>query len=285
MESSTCISPSPTTATTTATVTTTASKTAGTTAPTATTTDAANAVRTDAVTTTAPKPTRAEQLAPELLAGADRMTAAEFDEAFTAVMPKLRRRLLALTGNPHDADDLLQETYLRLSRRARAQTLARQRHPYAYTCAAALNLLRDAWLHPSRRERCTDRLPEQSWDGGLASREAEAVTVALLRHLSPKEAAAVILVDLDGLSHDVAGERLGAHRGTVQRNRMRGLAKIRAALDAYTTVPDPVPSLKAGATNRAPAPATTNDGSGTACCLQFSRKQWNRNEGEHTCAA
>lgn len=162
----------------------------------------------------------------------DHMTAAEFDEAFTAVMPRLRRRLLALTGNPHDADDLLQETYLRLSRRARAHTLARQQQPYAYTCAAALNLLRDLWRHPSRQERCTDRLPERGWDGGFASREAEAVTAALLRGLSPKEAAAVILIDIEGLTHDMAGERLGAHRGTVQRNRMRGLAKIRAALDA-----------------------------------------------------
>ena len=161
----------------------------------------------------------------------DHMTAAEFDEAFTAVMPRLRRRLLALTGNPHDADDLLQETYLRLSRRARAHTLTRQQQPYAYTCAAALNLLRDLWRHPSRQERCTDRLPERGWDGGFASREAEAVTASLLRGLSPKEAAAVILVDIEGLTHDMAGEQLGAHRGTVQRNRMRGLAKIRAALD------------------------------------------------------
>lgn len=163
---------------------------------------------------------------------ADHMTAAEFDEAFTAAMPRLRRRLLALTGNPHDADDLLQETYLRLSRRARAHTLSRQQQPYAYTCAAALNLMRDLWRHPSRQERCTDRLPERGWDGGFAGREAEAVTAALLRGLSPKEAAAVILVDIEGLTHDMAGERLGAHRGTVQRNRMRGLAKIRAALAA-----------------------------------------------------
>ncbi|MEU6283734.1 RNA polymerase sigma factor [Streptomyces sp. NPDC047028] len=154
----------------------------------------------------------------------------QFDAAFTADMPRLRSRLLALTGDPHDADDLLQETYLRLSRRARGQGLTRQRHPYAYTCAVALNLLRDSWLHPSRRERATDRLPEAGWDGGLGSYEAGATTLALLRLLSPKEAAAVILVDLEGLSHDSAGERLGAHRGTVQRNRMRALAKMRAAL-------------------------------------------------------
>ncbi|WP_426570141.1 RNA polymerase sigma factor [Streptomyces canus] len=174
----------------------------------------------------------------------DHMTAAEFDEAFTAAMPRLRRRLLALTGNPHDADDLLQETYLRLSRRARARTLRRQQQPYAYTCAAALNLLRDLWRHPSRQERCTDRLPERSWDGGFARREAEAAATALLRGLSAKEAAAVILVDIEGLTHDMAGERLGAHRGTVQRNRMRGLAKIRAALDAYEPASASVSSMK-----------------------------------------
>ncbi|WP_376741232.1 RNA polymerase sigma factor [Streptomyces galbus] len=156
----------------------------------------------------------------------------EFDAAFTALMPRLRRRLLALAGNPHDADDLLQEPSLRLPRRARARPLTRQQQPYAYTCATALNLLRDHWRHPARRERCTDRLPEPSWDGGFAGKEAEAVATALLRALSPKEAAAVILVDLEGLTHDMAGERLGTHRGTVQRNRMRGLAKIRAAVGA-----------------------------------------------------
>lgn len=75
-------------------------------------------------------------------------TADEFDAAFTALMPRLRHRLIALTGNPHDADDLLQETYLRLSRRARARTLARQQQPYAYACATALNLLRDHWRRP-----------------------------------------------------------------------------------------------------------------------------------------
>ncbi|MFF5754040.1 RNA polymerase sigma factor [Streptomyces longwoodensis] len=160
-------------------------------------------------------------------------TTDEFDAAFTALMPRLRHRLIALTGNPHDADDLLQETYLRLSRRARARTLARQQQPYAYACATALNLLRDHWRRPARRERCTDRLPEPSWDGGFARKEAEAVATALLRALSPKEAAAVILVDLEGLTHDLAAARLGAHRGTVQRNRMRGLAKIRAAVGAH----------------------------------------------------
>ncbi|MEV7283449.1 sigma-70 family RNA polymerase sigma factor [Streptomyces sp. NPDC093252] len=200
----------------------------------------------------------------------DPMTAAEFDEAFTAVMPRLRRRLLALTGNPHDADDLVQETYLRLSRRARSRTLVRQQQPYAYTCAAALNLLRDLWRHPSRQERCTDRLPERGWDGGFARREAEAVATALLRGLSAKEAAAVILVDIEGLTHDAAALRLGAHRGTVQRNRMRGLAKIRATLHAYEPAApavspaqgaEPGPTARTGRAGRAgqagrPAPDT-----------------------------
>ncbi|MFD5465114.1 RNA polymerase sigma factor [Kitasatospora sp. NPDC127059] len=160
----------------------------------------------------------------------DGMDPAEFDAAFTEAMPRLRRRLLALTGNPHDADDLLQDTYLRLSHRARRRTLTAQQHPYAYASATALNLLRDSWRRPSRRETATGRVPEPDWDGGMERCEARCAALSLLALLSPKEAAAVILVDLEGLSHDAAGERLGAHRGTVQRNRMRGLAKMRAAL-------------------------------------------------------
>ncbi|MFE6871569.1 RNA polymerase sigma factor [Kitasatospora sp. NPDC057692] len=158
------------------------------------------------------------------------MEPAEFDALFTEAMPRLRRRLLALTGNPHDADDLLQDTYVRLSPRARGRALASQRHPFAYASATALNLLRDSWRRPSRRETATARLPEPGWDGGMERCEARCAALELLALLSPKEAAAVILVDLEGLSHDAAGERLGAHRGTVQRNRMRGLARMRAAL-------------------------------------------------------
>ncbi|MFJ4617017.1 RNA polymerase sigma factor [Streptomyces sp. NPDC088812] len=200
-----------------------------------------NSTHTD-ISTRAADPAGADTEAP---ASGDWMTPEEFDRAFTAAMPRLRRRLLALTGDPHDADDLLQDTYLRLARRAHARRLARQRHAYAYTCVAALNLLRDSWQQASRREVCCERLPDRGWDGGLALREAESAVVDLLRGLSAKEAAAVILVDIEGLSHDTAGIRLGTHRGTVQRNRQRALAKIRAALQAYGPLPDTVSSTKA----------------------------------------
>ncbi|WP_128379295.1 RNA polymerase sigma factor [Streptomyces cavernae] len=228
---------------------------------------------------TNPSTTNTHTVVPET---GDWMTPEEFDTVFTAAMPRLRRRLLAMTGDPHDADDLLQETYVRLAHRAHTRRLARQRHTYAYTCVAALNLLRDSWQHSSRREQCSDRLPEQGWDGGLALREAESTVLDLLRSLSPKEAAAVILVDLEGLSHDTAGERLGAHRGTVQRNRMRGLAKIRTALGAYGPPPGTVASTKAegGAHGGSDpvAPARTASGRTTP-------HQNNRKLTEGTCAA
>ncbi|MFE9681860.1 RNA polymerase sigma factor [Streptomyces sp. NPDC006285] len=248
-----------------------------------------------AMTSSMPESVRRKQTAAETTtdttaekaeAVADHMTAAEFDEAFTAAMPRLRNRLLAMTGNPHDADDLLQETYLRLSRRAHARVLARQDHPYAYTCAAALNLLRDSWLRPSRREHCTDRMPEQSWDGGFAAREAAVVTLALLRGLSPKEAAAVILVDIEGLSHDLAGERLGAHRGTVQRNRMRGLAKIRAEIDAYETPSGRVSMTKDdGPAHHTPTGSGTTDRHPVGRAVQHERTNHDRTQGDTTCAA
>ncbi|MFD7136474.1 RNA polymerase sigma factor [Streptomyces sp. NPDC059894] len=212
-----------------------------------------NSTHTD-ISTRAADPAGADTEAP---ASDDWMTPEEFDRAFTAAMPRLRRRLLALTGDPHDADDLLQDTYLRLARRAHARRLARQQHAYAYTCVAALNLLRDSWQQASRREVCCERLPDRGWDGGLALREAESAVVDLLRGLSAKEAAAVILVDIEGLSHDTAGDRLGTHRGTVQRNRQRALAKIRAALQAYGPLPDTVSSTKA---RRDPAQACPDQG-------------------------
>ncbi|MEE1927524.1 sigma-70 family RNA polymerase sigma factor [Streptomyces sp. TRM 70351] len=193
--------------------------------------------------------------------GTTRMTESEFDEAFAAVMPRLRHRLLTVTGNPYDADDLVQETYLRLSARVRASRLTRPEAPYAYAVTAAVNLLRDSWRSPAHRERCTDQLPDRGWDGGVAACEWQLTLQALLDRLTPKEAAAVILIDVHGMSHDAAAQRLGTHRGSVQRNRQRALAKLRTALGAKNgtsghTRRRSLPSLQRGPL-RADRPAPT----------------------------
>ena len=63
-------------------------------------------------------------------------------------------------------------------------------------------------------------------------REAEWEATRLLGRLSERQAAAVLLVDLDGYTIDQAADILKVHRGTVSRARARALAALRTLVRA-----------------------------------------------------
>lgn len=65
------------------------------------------------------------------------------------------------------------------------------------------------------------------WQGAAEGKE---VVAGLLRHLTSKEASAMLLVDLADRTLEDSARLLGVHKGTVQRNRVRALAKLRAVL-------------------------------------------------------
>jgi RNA polymerase sigma factor (sigma-70 family) len=155
----------------------------------------------------------------------------EFDRTFTDLVPRLYRRALALTGCPHTAEDALHDTYLKLV--ARPERLVSHPLPYAYAYAGVVSVVRDGWrrrqrevLHPELAD-----LTVSSSDDGPARWEADQETARLLAHLTAKQAAVVLLVDVDGYTIDQAAEVLGLHRGTVSRSRRRALDKLRSLLD------------------------------------------------------
>lgn len=153
--------------------------------------------------------------------------AAEFDEVFTRVLGRLYSRIAALVGSAALADDLVQEVYVRLrATERRALRFVRHPNPYGYALATALNLARSHW-RSQRRLVPLEEAPSTPDDGGVADAEAQHEAMRLLRSLTVKEAAVVVLVDLDGYPLDEAARLLGVHKGTAQRNRMRALAKLR----------------------------------------------------------
>ncbi|MET7303728.1 RNA polymerase sigma factor [Embleya sp. NPDC005575] len=155
-----------------------------------------------------------------------------FDALFCGLLPRLYRRAVLLAGEG-SAEDAVHETYLKLARRP--DRLLGHPEPYAYAFRALVSVTRDMWRARSRQVL----LPEPPEPGeraqsaagdAIARREAEWEAVRMLGSLPAKQAAAVLLVDLDGYTIDQAAEILGVHRGTVSRSRERALTRLRAGL-------------------------------------------------------
>lgn len=152
-----------------------------------------------------------------------------FDDVFCRLLDRLYTRAVMLTGTRESAEDAVHETYLKLA--ARPERLRSHPEPYAYAFVTLVNVLRDIWRRERRQVPMADvpspALGRGDWDGGLDRRSSELEVVRLLGTLSSRQAAVVILVDLDGYTIDQAARILGIHRGTVSRSRHRALEKLR----------------------------------------------------------
>lgn len=156
----------------------------------------------------------------------------------------LYRVALSLTGQPADAEDLVQDTLIRAYRAVERFDGA---HPRAWLLTILRNthvnrnrrrrpvLLRDAETADVVMERLAPRSPAS--EDVVISREFEAVVSDALAGLPDKHRAVIALVDIDGLSYQEAAEALGVPRGTVMSRLHRARARIRARLDVAGTVP------------------------------------------------
>ena len=75
-----------------------------------------------------------------------------FDEVFVSVMGRLYRRMVAVTGSKTDAEDLVQEVYVRLSGVRQRKRFLEHPSPYAYAFVTAMNLFRTWWKRDRRTE-------------------------------------------------------------------------------------------------------------------------------------
>lgn len=153
-------------------------------------------------------------------------------------LPVLLRVARRITGDPTDAEDLVQET---LVRAYRAVDRFDGRHPRAWL----LTILRNTWRNMNRRAR--PRLldaeedilsvPATGADGRSGAEEQvldhvlDAELAAGLRALSANHLAVVALVDVDGLSYQEAADVLGIPPGTVMSRLHRARKRLRKRLE------------------------------------------------------
>lgn len=197
----------------------------------------------------------AEMDEPELTA----RLAIDLDGAFETLVRAQSDRLYAialrLTGSPADAEDLVQDALVRAYRALGGWEAARIRDVALRPWLASIivNLARNRARARAVRPATTSladelthpRLAEpagregETPHGRLDRREAREAWAARLLALPERYRGPLVLRCVDGLSYDEAADVLGRPTGTVKAQVHRGLALLRAALEAETAPPSP----------------------------------------------
>lgn len=168
---------------------------------------------------------------------ADQARCEAFDRFVVPELKVLYRVALTLTREPHEAEDLVQDTVLKAFR-------AMHQFDGAHPRAWLMTILRNTHINRNRRRRpgllrdpeALDALVDQRSTQGVSAEDTvlegrfEAVVEAALQRLSSDHLRVILLVDVDGLTYQEAADVLAVPRGTVMSRLHRARARIRADL-------------------------------------------------------
>jgi RNA polymerase sigma-70 factor, ECF subfamily len=169
---------------------------------------------------------------------------AAFSVLYAGLAQKLRAFLTRLTGSPPVADDLLQETFMRIHRARGSFDASAAVVPWAYAIA------RNAWHDHvrsakvrggvARTSTTTDDQPASARHPATGpdadseqlaiARETAALVESVLARLAPAQREAFVLLRYEGLSVDDAAEVLGSTPTAVKLRAFRAYEALRAAL-------------------------------------------------------
>ena len=155
----------------------------------------------------------------------------EFDAFVRSTWRPLRQAAYALTGDTHDAEDLLQTVLA--GAYARWPRLSRDDDPVAYVRRALVNRYIDTW----RRRRVlrfdvVESPPEGVTPDDLGRLDDRADLVTLLAALSPRERTMVVMRHYLDLSEQDVADALGCSVGTVKSTCSRALRRLRVPVTA-----------------------------------------------------
>ena len=146
------------------------------------------------------------------------------------------RLAFRLSGNQHDAEDITQETFMRVFRSLKNyQPGTFEGWLHRITTNLFLDMVRhrgkirmEALPEDYERVPGNDMTPEQAY----TMANLDPALQEALDELSPDFRVAVILCDVVGLSYDEIAETLGVKMGTVRSRIHRGRTQLRASLEA-----------------------------------------------------
>jgi RNA polymerase sigma factor (sigma-70 family) len=145
---------------------------------------------------------------------------------------RLRAYLLRYSSNPEDADDLLQEAWVRVARSARRYDAKRPFRSWLY--GIATNLARDLFRRRATRERAQGELamqPRMEAELGPIERSDLLERIARL----PENRRAVLhLRYFEGMNEAEMAEVLGIPRGTVKSRLHAAMRELRSEYRVLT---------------------------------------------------
>lgn len=150
---------------------------------------------------------------------------ASYEEFVRASTVPLLRVAWLLTGDHHAAQDLVQETHVRMAARWSAVTRGdADPMPYARTVLHRLHV--DRWRWRSRRpERLVDAVPDGA--GRAVDPDLRMTLQAALATLTPRQRAVLVLRFLEDRTEVQAAEVLGCSPNTVKSQTRHALARLR----------------------------------------------------------
>jgi RNA polymerase sigma-70 factor (sigma-E family) len=166
----------------------------------------------------------------------------EFERFVAGAVDELLRTGYLVVGDLAEAEDLVQETLMRVAKRwPRVRSMD---HPAAYARRILINLALDRSRRHSRERRELDGPPlEDRADEGssrdLGRVDAQSELVSALGTLPPRQRAVLVLRYFVDLPEAEVAAALGCSLGTVKSTASRGLARLEQEL--RPPQPQPVP--------------------------------------------
>src|SRR6266487_3683596 len=149
-----------------------------------------------------------------------------FESFFEAEAESLFRRFCVITADRFEAEDVTQESFVRvLERWDRVRTM---KDSTGYLYRIAFNVFRKRQRRAAlalRRATSSDPARDE-----FAAADARYVVSQTLARLTPRQRAALVLTELMGYTSEAAGRMLGVRAGTVRALATQGRAAMRRAL-------------------------------------------------------
>lgn len=160
-------------------------------------------------------------------------------DGLAAHVPHVYRLAMRLTRDPHRAEDLTQETFLRAYQNS--HQLKDDRAARAWLFRIAVNLQNDEVRRPALSRPKLVPLPEDLSGGGLSpdraaeSKDDLAAALKLLDTLPPRQRTILFLTMVEDLSLGEVCEILGINKNTAKVNLSLARKRMREALEKGTS--------------------------------------------------
>ena len=153
------------------------------------------------------------------------MSDIEIQELYAASYRRLLGQLIGVTGSVAEAEDVVQEAFVRGLDRPRS--LLGADNPEAWLRTVAVNLARSRWRRAQRLVGLAPRLVEEPRDGDI---EGNLALLQALRQLPAGQREVIAMHHLADLTVDQVADALGLPTGTVKARLSRGRAALATML-------------------------------------------------------